>query len=108
MTEENTFYKEDHERLTRQIYDLKCELRKFEYEIEDLTEKKHQETTNFINNLPRKTNMPPINSTTREKNDNVGSISFRNGNLKILDKMINIFFIFLSFGQRKQYIKEFL
>lgn len=84
MTEENTFYKEDHERLTRQIYDLKCELRKFEYEVEDLTDKKHQETTNFINNLPRKTNLP-ITSTTREKNENAGSISFRNSNFKYMN-----------------------
>ncbi len=88
MADENNYYKEDHERLTRQIYDLKCELRKFEYEVEDLTEKKHQETTKFINNLPRKTNLP-ITSSGREKNENIGSISFRNS--RIIKKFLSIF-----------------
>lgn len=58
----------------RQIKDLKCELRKYEMEIESLADQKHHETFTFLNNLPNK---------SQEKSEIISEqkeamISFRN------------------------------
>ena len=85
MKDENGFYKDNSERLIRQIKDLKCELRKYEIEVENLADQKHQETFTFINNLPNKS----IEKYSRESDnsniyvDSKEGISFRNGNFNI-------------------------
>lgn len=76
MKDENSFYKDISERNNRQIKDLKNELRKYEFEIESLANQKHQETYNFINNLPSKTiDRPENNNVFLETKDD--TISFR-------------------------------
>jgi len=90
LKDENAFYKDNQERLTRQIKDLKMDLRKYELEVDSLADQKHQEAHNFITSLPnRSMERNPKENKENENNILTDQISFRNGILLKCKKKIN-------------------
>ena len=87
MKDENGFYKDNQERLTRQIKDLKYNLRKYELEVDTLADQKHQETNNFITNLPNRSIIEKPNRENDISNIITDQVSFRNG--KLFDFWLN-------------------
>ena len=104
LKDENGFYKDNQERLTRQIKDLKYDLRKYELEVDTLADQKHQETNNFITSLPNRS----IDKNNKEidisSNIITDQVSFRNGNFEL--NFINITVIITNFLKNKEAEKD--